>query len=889
MNSPLTNADLASNGQVVVFPPDRGIGLLAVEPPFPPGYKPQKDGALGININMVHGDRDGLLVYILAYLNMAIGDYITVYIETKNAPVAEFSVTEAHFDAEGNAKNIPFYISAKDMEARFAPLLSENKQFWFDVKRVSGNGTEQSTPVPLFYKHPAPGEPDTDGGKPFNQGLKLPVASESVIDKTVVDEGMFVTVLAYYNQRIGDVVVLAFGSLLLESTVTALGDVIFELTPEMLAKLPLTSTVIVRWEVFDVVENSSGWSDSLILVFKPGIVLLTAPIFEQADPDNVVDHDLLMGDPMVILVTGVFAQDDEIALTLEALTSGGDPASHTFRVTLTAATRSVKIPVLNEWVRNLIRGSARASYTLTKGGNTQLSKPADATFRGKSLPLGLAIVEPLVDDKLPVDTGRARVKVADYWPLKKGANVTLHWQTTDKDGIKALFIFKLIIEDPTQPIIFEVSDKYIAPYADTPLTVQCTIKNPGEMEVFSELLQLMFGEEAIEELRPPFPVPPATMVIDLLEVPNGITVRIEYPTAKTNDKAQFIDASPLPGDEPFSEQRINDNKRANLKLSSEFLLARMNSEIKLYWTLIRDGKSVGESLPLALKIKPIVDGDVRLGAPIIDQADSARTLDINEFDGDTTITKTSWPLRGGNYLIDIKVIGTGNNGSPLVIPVVTEGSLTLEEEINGFTRTLSRAQLLLLQDGSTLHVEVKANVKGQKPITITFPTSIKYVIRNKQPILSENFDHRPTQVIAPGGSISLDSMTITFPAGNGYLGITPLANVVTGPYPQLPGQCYGQILEMHWQASGTAQHMRIRFNWGYSYVSFWCRFAQHNNISVYFLDKAGNTLNHMYLPNNFNAQFVTYSTPYNNYIWGIEITTPIMDLIAFDYFIMRRK
>lgn len=124
MNSPLTNADLASNGQVVVFPPDRGIGVLAVDPPYPPGYKPQSDGALGININMVHGDRDGLLVYILAYLNMAIGDYIKVYIETKNASVAEFSVTEAHFDAEGNAKNIPFYISAKDMEARFAPLLS---------------------------------------------------------------------------------------------------------------------------------------------------------------------------------------------------------------------------------------------------------------------------------------------------------------------------------------------------------------------------------------------------------------------------------------------------------------------------------------------------------------------------------------------------------------------------------------------------------------------------------------------------------------------------------------------------------------------------------------------------------------------------------------------
>ena len=213
---------------------------------------------------------------------MAIGDKIRVYIETKNVPVAEFSVTEAHFDAEGKAKNIPFYISAKDMEARF--LESENKPFWFEVERVSGNGTEGSPPVPMFYKHPAPGEADTDGGKPFNQGLKLPIASESVVDQTVIDDGMFVTVPEYFNQSIGDVVVLAFGSLLLETTVTASGDVVFELTPEMLTTLAPTNSLVVRWEVFDVVENASGWSDALILTFKPGMVLLTAPILNRPIP-----------------------------------------------------------------------------------------------------------------------------------------------------------------------------------------------------------------------------------------------------------------------------------------------------------------------------------------------------------------------------------------------------------------------------------------------------------------------------------------------------------------------------------------------------------------------------------------------------------------------------
>ena len=99
-------------------------------------------------------------------------------------------------------------------------------------------------------------------------------------------------------------------------------------------------------------------------------------------------------------------------------------------------------------------GLARASYTVTKAGKTQRSKPAGATFTGPSLPLGLPTVDPLVDNKLPVDTATATVRIAEYWPLKKGANVKLKWQTTDQDGIVTLFIFQLIVTDPKQTVIF---------------------------------------------------------------------------------------------------------------------------------------------------------------------------------------------------------------------------------------------------------------------------------------------------------------------------------------------------------------------------------------------------------------------------------------------------
>jgi hypothetical protein len=723
MNSPITNAAPASNGQVVVFPPDRGIGVLAVAPPYPPGFKPQNDGALGININMVHGDRDGLLVYILAYLNMAIGDSIKVFIETKNAPVADFSVTEAHFDAQGNAKNIPFYISAKNMEAKFLPLLSENKDFWIEIQRVGGN-IEDSLPVPLLYKYPAPGEADTDGGKPFNQGLKLPVASESVVDQTVINDGMFVTVLEYFNQNIGDVVVLAFGSLLLESTVTELGDVVFELTPQMLASLAPTSSLVVRWEVFDVVENSSGWSDALILTFKPGVVLLAAPIFEQADPDNVVNHDELAGGAMVILVTGVFAKNDLIELTLEGLTKSGDPATRTFSVTLTAASRAVDFPVPNEWVRNLIGGSARASYTLTKAGKLQRSKPADATFTGTSLPLGLPIVSPLVDNTLPVDTATATVQVADYWPLKIGATVKLKWQTTDQDGIVALFLFQVIVTALAQPIIFQVPAKYIAPYASTPLTVQSTVTNPGEVEVFSGLLQLRFGDVAQIVLEPPFLVSPATEPIDPLgDVP---TVRVEFLAAIAGDQARLVERQAPVGSESFPRIPLNQNKRANFVLSRGFLVARQGTTSQLFWNLNRGGERAASSESLAMTIKPITAEDPRLPTPEIQGATTV--LDVATLPPTAQLVVDVWAGQVKGHRVWLCYEGTTHDGSATTYNDRTGEPHT---EGSGLKRLVPLEWLKTLAHDSVLKISFWVNLKGESDFerAVLFPICI-YTIKS---------------------------------------------------------------------------------------------------------------------------------------------------------------
>ncbi|MDR9863939.1 hypothetical protein [Pseudomonas baetica] len=852
MNSPITNAESVSN-QTVVFPPDPGIGVLAVPPPLVINYKAQDDGAHGVNIAMVSGDRSGLLVYILAYLNMAIGDGIRVFID-QGIPAAEFSVTEAHFKADGTAKNIPFYITAAVMKAKFEPLKKQNKAFWVEVTRVSGNTPEDSAHAQLFYKYPAPGEPDSDAGMPSNQGLKLPVASESVVDQTVIDEGMFVTVLAYFNQLIGDIVVLAFGSLLLETEVTELGDVIFELTPEQLATLAPTNSLVVRYEVFDVVENPSGWSDPLILPFKPGVVLLSAPIFEQADADNVVNYEMLKDAFMNILVTGVFAKGDQIELLLAAFTKSGEPVTHTYRQTFNVASRAVTFKVENERVRNLIGGSVRASYSQIKTGKTQLSKPADVTVSGTALPLGLPIIEPLEDGKLPVDTLRATVKVADYWPLKKGAKVELRWQTSDQDNIGVLFIFRLIVTDPTQPIIFTVQAQYIAPYANKPLFLQNTITNPGEVEVVSQLRVLKFGEETTIDLLPPLLVD-ATSPVDAITYRNGVTLRIHYPRARAGDLAQPVDVdSPA---QQFPLAQFDRDNNADIKLSSAFLAARHGRAIRFLWRLHRAGEQVGESPAATFTVLPISPVDSRLPQATIREANGS-VIDLSRFTGNATYWLGPWPwIEVGQLVNAFLLTATGQS-----IAVLQNHSVTASDTINGLSQSITRVPLQSLPNNTTVTLKTSVSNRALPSNPVHLRDSV-YTVRRPSFTAHENFDSTPLIYFQTGQPYTLPSGIILTNLG----GIT----FITSSH-LLPGQHHTPLLGS--RTLNMLGSVRFTFPSPATSVSFLIDSHQlQENDAVIYRDEAGNIIARRPLPytNSFQHAYVSYTSSHANII-SVEFT-----------------
>lgn len=494
--SQTTSSANASDEQVVIFPPPRGgIGAFAVSPPDVIGHKPLSDGALGVNYSMVHSDVKGLLVYILSYLQMAVGDHIDVFLGDNLVPAASFSITAEHFDAGGVvARDVPFYIPASVMSSRY--LQPGNQPFFFIVKRISGN-TESSTPYQLYYKSFPPGNPDTDGGKPFNQGLPLPIASETIIDQSVIDTGMTVTIKRYLHQALEDLVTLAFGTLTIVFKVTnATADIVFELTPKQLATLPQTDSLVVRYQLTDKVHNQSGWSDALLLQSKPGIMLLPAPAVERA-PGNILNHDLLSGGPArVVIVLSNYAKNDQLQLTLQGLTETGEAVTFTYTQSLDGMSSVIYFEVENERVLALIRGSLRLTYTLSAGdtGEPQLSKPTHITIQGGAFTLRPPMIEQVVEDELPANISMAKVFIPDYPALKTGASVQLYWQVIDQFGVTLRHIFGRTITDPNLPLTFDVASRYIAPFAANQLIVHYEVINPGRAPVQSPLLKLQIGK-----------------------------------------------------------------------------------------------------------------------------------------------------------------------------------------------------------------------------------------------------------------------------------------------------------------------------------------------------------------------------------------------------------
>ncbi|PAW54863.1 hypothetical protein CKQ80_05970 [Pseudomonas moraviensis] len=275
---------------------------------------------------------------------------------------------------------------------------------------------------------------------------------------------------------------------------------------------------------------------------------------------------------------------------------------------------------------------------------------------------------------------------------------------------------------------------------------------------------------------------------------------------------------------------------------------------------------------------------------------------------------TAKALYGSSTVSPVWTVIVGQEVAPTITSVkgtintseIANGASTYEKKIV-LTGAASPNALVEIYDGSVRKGQIKVNASGVWTQTVSeliaglHSFTVKAVYGSGavsaqrkltvQVVLSENFDSYPSRTITAGGQITLPSMTIAFSGGSGSLGITALSSIKPthgGPFSAIANRSSGQILEMHVDASGTSQDMRINFNWSYSAVSCYCRFAQFSDISVYFYNQTNQQIQHEYLLNQAEPQLVSCTSSENN-IWSMRIVTKRMDLIAFDFFTMQRR
>ena len=158
-----------------------------------------------------------------------------------------------------------------------------------------------------------------------------------------------------------------------------------------------------------------------------------------------------------------------------------------------------------------------------------------------------------------------------------------------------------------------------------------------------------------------------------------------------------------------------------------------------------------------------------LPAPVIDQANGG-VLDLTTFSGDPTATCPPWKLGAVGQRAWWEVHGTLNNGAAEVIVLYSNYALTDDEVSDGLTKTVDRARLEALKDGSTITVTfwVTFDKSGDKAKAIAFPGQT-YIVWQATPL--------PRPVIDKANGIVLDLDTF---AGAPRVTCPPWAGIAEG-------------------------------------------------------------------------------------------------------------
>ena len=151
--------------------------------------------------------------------------------------------------------------------------------------------------------------------------------------------------------------------------------------------------------------------------------------------------------------------------------------------------------------------------------------------------------------------------------------------------------------------------------------------------------------------------------------------------------------------------------------------------------------------------------------PYIQQAENNGTgavLDLSTFSGNATVKVTPWPGIAAGQKVWLRCQGKKANGEDHIITLYTSSGVTTGEVSNGLSKSVTRAQLELLGNNTSMTVELKVTFNGSSAESeaTAFPLRT-YTVKTLEVIAPTLTDIRDSRGSVVGGTTVETSVNVT--------------------------------------------------------------------------------------------------------------------------------
>jgi hypothetical protein len=649
----------------------RETGILALRPPYVTGMtQPIVDGDGGISIAVVTDHIDGVQSLIAPWLGMLAGDTVEAFLDSDK--VYSHVVTEDDVD-----QSLFFFIDAQ----RFTPGWID--QYYYLLHRVGEVlPDDPSIALRLKVKLNRPGGRDEDPHLPGHSRLKMVQLPEEVIQHGVDAEwaakGVPMNILRYPEIALRDTIQVKWGSafltpfVLTQAHVDGTEPIVIQATQADILAGGDSAKLLVQYEVYDEVWNySEKWSIPTTVRVDAGAWRLEAPIIRES-VNGIIDIKELNQLPVTVQIhlrTEDFQRGDTIIMTWIGTPQTGKQLINIQTVIIDNVPGILELLIPYEEVRSLARGSADASYVLTKsnGSPPLSSKRAFANVVGDVYAHPAPVIREVVGDILNPDTSMATVDVA-YPGIANGDVIDLIWEGKRSNGSPYVHEEQYTVsrnDAERKSVTMYVQSEHITILANGLLNLWYRVFN-DDVDIYgiSESEHLLLNVRAIPATLPAPKVPEAPDgVLDPAKIFEKVIVLVDYLGTVKGDILTYYWTSPNPftsTSDWVSITTLNAGRPAQFRVDAAFVSANIGDYVKVRYTLKHANTArYSYSATFDVLIGYLVG---ELPAPQVVQAPDARLDPIKVLDGvDIEVSYAS--MDPTLDIIGLKWLGTPGSGS----------------------------------------------------------------------------------------------------------------------------------------------------------------------------------------------------------------------------------